>query len=262
MLGEAQALAVPVVADPDVVAISPLELARAAGIEPDAWQRTALESTSRKLLMLCARQSGKSTVAALRAVHECCFTPGALVLMLAPSMRQSGELFRTCLGILKRLEGVTVPATVMESTLRLELDNGSRIIALPGSESTTRGYGAASMVILDEAARVPDALIAAARPSLAVTNGRLIALSTPAGKRGWYFLEWVNGEGWERSRVLASECPRIAPEFLADELRSLGPRVFAQEYECEFFDPDTAAFSSELIEAALVADIEPLWRAS
>ena len=89
-----------------------------------------------------------------------------------------------------------------------------------------------------------------------------IALSTPAGKRGWYFLEWTTGEGWERSSVTASACPRISKEFLADELRSLGPRVFAQEYECEFFDPDTAAFSSELIEAALVADLAPLWRAS
>lgn len=262
MLGQAQALAVPVVADPDVVPITPLELARAAGLEPDAWQAKALESTSRKLLMLCARQSGKSTVAALLAVHEACFAPGALVLMLAPSMRQSGELFRTCLGILKRLEGVAVPATVMESTLRLELANGSRIIALPGSESTTRGYGAATTVILDEAARVPDALIAAARPSLAVTNGRLIALSTPAGKRGWFYLEWTGGEGWERSSVTATDCTRISPAFLADELRSLGPRVYAQEYECEFFDPDTAAFSSELIERALCASLLPLWRAA
>jgi hypothetical protein len=261
MIAEARDLDVPVMPDPDVVPMSRLALARAAGIEPDAWQATALASTSRKLLFLCSRQSGKSTVAALLAVHEAAFMPGALVLMLAPSMRQSGELFRTCLQLMKRIE-VPLPAIVMESALRVELANGSRLIALPGSETTTRGYGAATTVILDEASRVPDSLIAAARPSLATTNGRLIALSTPAGKRGWYFLEWMNGEGWERSRIVASECSRISGEFLADELRSLGPRLYAQEYECEFFDPDTAVFSSELIERALCADLQPLWRAA
>jgi hypothetical protein len=117
------------------------------------------------------------------------------------------------------------------------------------------------LVVIDEASRVPDALIAAVRPSLATTNGRLIALSTPAGKRGWFYLEHVGGVGWERSRVVATDCPRISEEFLADELRTLGPRVYAQEYECEFFDPDTAVFSSELIDRALSADLMPLWGA-
>lgn len=119
----------------------------------------------------------------------------------------------------------------------------------------------ATLVVIDEASRVPDALIAAVRPALATTNGRLIALSTPAGKRGWFYLEYAGGVEWERSRVVATDCPRISREFLADELRALGPRVYAQEYECEFFDPDTAVFSSELIDRALSADLMPLWGA-
>jgi hypothetical protein len=263
MLAEARELDVPALLDLDVEPITRLELARSAGIEPDAWQQEALQSASRKLLFCCSRQSGKSTTAGLLAVHEAVFTPGALVLMLAPSLRQSGELFRTTLRLLKGLEGLEgLPGIVMESALRLELENASRIVALPGSESTTRGYAAATLVVIDEASRVPDALIAAVRPSLATTGGRLCALSTPAGKRGWFYLEWMNGEGWGRSRVVASECPRISKEFLADELRSLGPRLYAQEYECEFFDPDTAVFSSELIERALCADLLPLWSAA
>lgn len=261
MLREARELDVPTLPDRDVEPPSRVALAEAAGIIPDPWQRVALESTARKLMFNCCRQSGKSTTAALLAVHEAAFTPGALALMLAPSLRQSGELFRTCLQLMKRAD-VPLPAIVMESALRLELENGSRIIALPGSESTTRGYAAATLVIIDEASRVPDALIAAVRPSLATTNGRLVALSTPAGKRGWYYLEWMNGEGWERSRVVATECARISAEFLADELRSLGPRLYDQEYCCEFFDPDSAVFSSELIERALCANLTPLWSAA
>lgn len=258
MLAEARGLDVPSLPDPDLAPVSRVDLARAAGIEPDDWQRRVLESEARKLMLNCCRQSGKSTTAALVAVHEAVYTPGALILMLAPSMRQSGELFRTCLRLMKQIEA-PLPAILAESALRLELENGSRIIALPGSESTTRGYGAASTVILDEAARVPDALVAAVRPSLATTNGRLIALSTPAGRRGFFFLEWTNGEGWERSSVVASDVSRISPAFLADELRLLGPRRFEEEYCGVFHDADSAVFASELIERALSAEVQPLW---
>jgi hypothetical protein len=259
MLTEAKDLDVPSLPNPDVAPISALALARSVGIEPDPWQCIALESPARKLLFCCCRQSGKSTTAALLAVHEAISVPSALVLCLAPSLRQSGELFRTTLRLLKGVEDH--PEIVMESALRLELENGSRIIALPGSESTTRGYAAATLVVIDEASRVPDSLIAAVRPTLATTNGRLIALSTPAGKRGWFYLEFVDGIGWERSSIVASDCTRISQEFLEDERRMLGPRLFAQEYECEFFDPETAVFSSELIERALCPDLLPLWSA-
>jgi hypothetical protein len=74
-----------------------------------------------------------------------------------------------------------------ESALRLELENHSRIISLPGQEQTVRGYAGVSLLIVDEAARVPDDLYFAVRPMLAVSNGRLIALSTPFGKRGWFY---------------------------------------------------------------------------
>jgi hypothetical protein len=147
----------------------------------------------------------------------------------------------------------------MESALRVELENGARIIALPGSEATTRGYSAATLVIIDEASRVSDALITAIRPTLATTNGRIVALSTPAGRRGWFYLEATSGTGWEKTTITAADCPRISQVFLADEARSLGPHQFEQEYNCVFYDDDTQAFSSDLIERALVDDVEPLW---
>lgn len=262
MLAQAKALDVPTLPDPDVEPISRVELAKSAGLPPDDWQRLVLESDARKFLLCCSRQSGKSTVAALLADHEACFTPGALVLMLAPSLRQSAELFRTAMGIMRSVTTVTLPAIAEESVLRCELENGSRIIALPGSEATTRGYSAATLVVIDEAARVPDALITAVRPALATTNGRIIALSTPAGKRGWFYLEYMTGQGWEKTSISAKDCPRISKEFLADEQRMLGPHVFEQEYNCEFYDADSAVFSSDLIERALSANVQPLWAAA
>ncbi len=258
LLEQARKLRVPVLEDPDVDPIARLDFARAAAFEPDPWQAGVLESEARKILMLCCRQAGKSTTAAILAVHEATTCSGALVLMLAPSLRQSGELFRTCMGILKSVD-YPVPGILAESALRVELENGSRIIALPGSETTTRGYSAATLVIIDEAARVPDALIAAVRPTLATTNGRLVVLSTPAGKRGWFYLEWSSGTGWDRTKITVEDCPRISQEFLEDEERFLGPHVFEQEYQCTFYDPDTSVFSSEMVERALTDEIEPLW---
>jgi hypothetical protein len=117
----------------------------------------------------------------------------------------------------------------------------------------------ASLVIIDEVARVADELIGAVRPTLATTNGRIICLSTPAGKRGFFWAEWTVGAGWERTRVTASDVSRISEEFLEDERRLLAPHIYGQEYECQFFDADSQFFSTDLIEAALTEDVEPLW---
>ena len=74
-------------------------------------------------------------------------------------------------------------------------------------------------------ARTDEELPGAVRPMLATSQGggRLIALSTPAGKRGWFHAAWTGGdESWHRTRVTADQCPRISREFLDEELRELG----------------------------------------
>ena len=68
-----------------------------------------------------------------------------------------------------------VPELKAASALRAEMANGSRILALPGSETTVRGYSAADLIVIDEAARVGDSLLQAVRPMLATSQGRLVA---------------------------------------------------------------------------------------
>jgi terminase large subunit-like protein len=152
---------------------------------------------------------GKSTVSALIALSVAVMTPGALVLLISPSQRQSAELFKTVMGFLKKLP--RAPRITAESVLRVELDNHSRIIALPSTETTIRGYGGASLIVVDEAARVPDELMAAIRPTLATkSDSRLICLSTPAGKREWFFESWTGGASWHRVQIFATDCRRTA----------------------------------------------------
>jgi hypothetical protein len=230
------------------VALDPTLLMRLLGIEPDPWQAEVLRSTSQRILLNCCRQSGKSTVTSVLAMHTALYQPGALVLLLSPTLRQSQELFRKCLSVYRLVASDVPPES--ETRLTLELGNGSRIVSLPGKESTVRGFSGVTLLVVDEAARVPDELYYSVRPMLAVSNGRLVALSTPFGTRGWWYEAWRSSEPWERYTITAEQCPRISPEFLAEERRTLGEWWFRQEYLCEFLDAQTQAFSRDMIDRA------------
>ena len=242
------------------MALDPVLLAGAAGVEPDPWQAELLRSAARQILMLCSRQSGKSTVSALLAVDEALHRAPALVLLLAPALRQSQELFRKVKGILGALGEDATEQVERETALTLELAGGSRIVCLPGKEQTVRGFSSVALLVVDEAARVPDDLYAAIRPMLAVSHGRIVALSTPWGRRGWYHREWTEGgPGWHRVKVTARQCPRIDPEWLERERRAVPAHVFASEYGCEFIDVIDQVFSTELVLAAISSEVRPLF---
>jgi hypothetical protein len=242
-------------------ALDPCMLAADCGIEPDPWQAEVLRLQPRRTLLLCSRQAGKSTVSALLGLWTALYQPSALVLFVSPSLRQSSELFRTTMSFYQRLKGV--PELTLESTLRAQFSNGSRIVSLPGSEKTTRGYSKATLIVVDEAARVEDALMSALRPMLATSKdgGKLVMLSTPAGTRGAFYEYWsTGGDDWHRVQVPASSCPRISKEFLAEELRQLGQQRFDEEYGLAWLDPDTSVFPLAIIAAAFSSEVQPLWQ--
>jgi hypothetical protein len=241
-------------ADDLKVALDRVEFARSVGVEPDRWQENLLRSSSDRVLMNCSRQSGKSTMCAIIALHRALYHPDSLILCLAPSLRQSQELFAKVLGFYRDL-GRPV-AAVAEQRLGLELENGSRIITLPGTEKTIRGFSGVSLLVVDEAAWVEDALYYAIRPMLAVSGGSLMMLSTPYGRRGVFFEEWTEGEGWERYEVPASQCPRITEKFLSTERRRLPEWSYAQEYNCEFRETEEQLWTFEMIEGARDDELE------
>jgi hypothetical protein len=234
-----------------------LEFARALEIVPDLWQERLLCSEAPRVLLNCARQSGKSTMAAIIALHQALRHPPSLVLILAPAERQAKELFSKAATAYQAL-GHIIPADSYRK-MGMELSNGSRIEALPGTEKTIRGFSGVDLLLVDEASRVADELYYAVRPMLAVSGGRLMMLSTPYGRRGIFFEEWTDGQGWERYEVPASQCPRISEEFLEEERRALPRRVFRQEYECSFEETEDQVFSHEDVQAAISEDVTPLF---
>lgn len=239
-------------------ALDPVALACGVGMDPDPWQREVLRTAHPRVLLNCCRQSGKSTTSGVKAVHVAVYEPGALILLLSPSLRQSQELFRKVLAVYRTL-GRPVCAE-SENALSLTLENGSRVVSLPGTEGTIRAYSAVRLLLVDEAARVPDDTLAAVRPMLAVSGGQLIALSTPYGRRGWYHDAWENGgSAWQRVRIPATECPRISPAFLAEERTAHAAWFFRQEYMCEFAETDAQLFTEEHLRRMFDARVRPLF---
>src|SRR5215217_749070 len=236
------------------LALDRVSFAKRLGLEPDPWQESLLRSTSDRVLLNCSRQSGKSTTAGVLALHRALYHPGSLVLVLAPALRQSQELFGKVTGFYRTLSRPV--SSKGERRLSLELENESRIVTLPGTEKTIRGFSGASLLLVDEAARVANDLYASIRPMLALSGGRLLAMSSPFGTRGWFYDAWVSAEPWERYEVPATEVPRISPEFLAEERRTLGEWWFEQEYMCRFLDAETQAFRREDIDRAFEEEVE------
>jgi hypothetical protein len=233
-------------------AVSPLVFAKRL-IEPDLWQEKVLLSDAKQLILNCSRQTGKSTITAFLASHTAIFTPESLVLLVCPSERQSAELLRKVKAILAQTPGIDYSR---DSVLTVELANGSRVIALPSAESNLRGFSAPEMIIVDEASRCDDALFYGLKPMLATNQGKLILLSSPFGRRGFFFDVWTNGENWERFTVKATDCERITPEFLASEKASMPSFIYEQEYFCAFTDSDTQIFPSELIQSSINKELK------
>jgi hypothetical protein len=230
--------------------LDPTHILRAQGMAADPWQHDLLLAQEPYLLLNCSRQAGKSTTVAALAMHQLLVKRRALVLLVAPSERQSQELFRKVMNAYQAL-GQPVPA-VKANQHELELETGSRLVALPAREGTVRSYSGVDLLIVDEASRVPDDLYRSVRPMLAVSRGRLVALSTPFGQRGWFYHEWIGQGPWRRIHIPWTECPRITPEFIADEVRSLGQAWVDQEY-CGLFTTMEGLVFPEFQDAVLNA---------
>lgn len=236
------------------MALDPVQLSLAAGIEPDDWQAQLLRSQSDRLLLNCTRQGGKSTTTATLALHTAFYEPGSLILLISKALRQSQELFTKCLEVYRALDRPVPPEA--ENALSLKLTNGSRIVSLPGSEGTIRGMSGVRLLVIDEASRVPDALYMSVLPMLAVSSGRLMLLSTPFGTRGFFYEEWKRRSAWDYYEVPATACPRISPEFLEQMREKMGEWWFNQEFLCQFMDAETAAFRAADIERIISPEVE------
>ena len=228
---------------------------RKCGFRCDAQQIDLFMRSGNRTILNCSRQTGKSTAAALKAVHSAYIRPQSTVIVTAPTRQQTREFIRKV-----RNFAFLCGATLRGGKLVVELKNGSRIVGIAANEDTVRGFSNVSLLIIDEASRVKDEVYYALLPMLAVSNGAIWLLSTPKGKRGFFHTEWDSpqSEQWAKFRVTAQQCPRISADFLDSQKRRMGERRFAQEFECIFIDIAHGVFHPDAVRRAFKDEIKPL----
>lgn len=242
----------------DRLRADPAAAIRAMGWGPDPWQAKFLADPHRRQAMLCCRRAGKTLVSAAKTLAHCLTRPDSLVMVFSPTLRQSMEYAR----YVRRMDrALGQPLKrVAESMTAVEWANGSRLLSLPDNHEGVVGFTPTRLVV-DEGSRVSDVLYLSIRPMLAL-GAELEVLSTPLGKRGWFF-DIFNTPARLRMfrawRVTADDCPRITPDFLAEERVELGERWFRQEYYLDFVDAVDAVFQRAVIEAARDDGAEPLF---
>jgi hypothetical protein len=215
----------------------------AFGLEPLDWQFDYLRE-ERPMVLVKGRQVGGSLAAAGLAIHTARYWSEVNAVIVSPSLKQSQEIAGRARAGLRRL-GVRL---VQDSTAMLRLANGSRILSLPGTARSVRGW-TAKLLVIDEAAFVSHETFVAAR-ALVATGGRLIVQSTPAIADGdFYELTRADDPGTARLTVRSDEVPTISAEFLAGERLAMSPDAYAAEYDCAFGKAGASLFSIDRINA-------------
>ncbi len=266
-------------------AIDPAAYLESIGLPPYDWQREALDPTIDRLLLLCARQSGKSTIVAGKVGWKTKYRTRSENLIVCPAKDQSKLVMQK----FEEFIDADPEIPVSDSDSVFEKYWGStknRVLALPGSERSVRGYSDPETIIADEASRILDSTYRAFRPWMTGGKSEMIAMTTPFGKRGWFYEAWekssrwrkilvrvawepYNGrlvpampedeyrDYWRERGVSAYYSPRHTKEWLQEELSEIGEWSFRQEYCCEFMDTNDAWFTHEMIMDALV-DGDPI----
>lgn len=233
----------------------------ALGITLDPWQRKLVDTPpGKRAIALTHRQAGKTTACAVVIAHTTLFSGETTSLILCPTQRQSAEGVRRVRHFLMKAGA----KFISDNAFSLELDNGSRVLALPGSDdSGIRGLSINGVLVLDEAARESDELFNACLPMvLRHTNtARVLVVSTAWAAQGFFYRLWTGGEGWVKIRADITECSHLTPEDIERERRSMPAAAFRREYlreldqtETRFFDPGSLAAAFGL-DGVLMPDV-------
>jgi hypothetical protein len=264
-------------------------------MEPDPMQ-VQVCTTPGHQLVLAHRQRGKSLIAAALAFEDAMRYPGSLDLIVSRSLRQSAELFRK----VKAFYALTTPMPLVKNTEHdMEWPNGSRTISLPGNPDTLVGYSSVHRLILDEAARIADSTYYALRPMLARSGGTILAITTPFGRRGWFYEAWTGQAAeqhldvatverlladldfpieeysepgleapavldgtvyqWTKTFAPVTYYPRLSKAYIANERLNVPDLWFKQEWLLEFVELGQIVFRYDDLARMASADVQPLF---
>ena len=210
----------------------------------DPWQKELIESKG-NVVVVSGRQCGKSTGTSILAGETALKNKNEFILIGAYVIEQAQLIFRKIHEYILAKDPKQIRGKV---TLNfLELKNGSKIYCRPVGDTGAgmRGF-TATMIILDEAAFIPDRAWEAIEPVISVSKGRVILLSTPQGKRRFFYKATLN-ENYKLLHVSARDCPRHTKKFLDQKESEMSRIAFATEYLGDFIDDYNRKFSPEWV---------------
>jgi Terminase large subunit, T4likevirus-type, N-terminal len=231
-------------------AIDPaLWVRKVLGVEPAPWQAQFLRAPGgASIIVLTARQVGKTTAAAWAIAHCMLFMPNGLSVIACPAVRQSAEAVRRVRDIL-----VMVGAELRtDNVYALELKNGSRVLALPGSDDSIRGLTVDGWIVADEAARLSNDLIAALGPMRARRpQARFAMMSTAWSRTDPFWMTWVGDDpSWMRLKATADSVEFFSEQFLEQQRLLMGEHNFKREYLGIPLGGEASPFNWELYQRA------------
>lgn len=212
------------------------------GERPLDWQAPYLWEV-RNAVVLKGRQVGASTAASVLVCRRALLVPHSLVAIVSPSLKQSTEVKERSRNGLERL-GVRM---IKDSESVIQLENRSRILSLPGTAKSVRGWSV-DFLVIDEAAFLDPETFLAAHATVAATGGRIVVQSTPAGPFGHFYDRFLQASDleeakndptvqWVRYQVSSEDVPTIGKDFLETERARLTDDEYAQEYLGQFARP-------------------------
>lgn len=234
-------------------------------MELDAWQKEVLDYQG-NIAVRAGRQVGKSTIIARKAAEFAIKNPNKSVLIISHTERQAYLLFTKILYYLQDNHKLLIMQGKDRPTKsQLKLRNKSIIRCLPTGldGSGIRGY-TIDLLIADEAAFIPDEVWPAVTPMLSTTGGKIILLSTPFGRQG-YFYESFSDDNFKTWHINAEDVAEQREEpqktFMKDhqekEKAKMTQLQYAQEYLGEFVDELRQLFSDNIIKLACTLKRRP-----
>lgn len=251
------------------------------------FQKKLAASTSRFLIALWSRQTGKGYTTSFIATRGAMTEDRSKWLIVAPTERQALETLDKCKTWVKAANLSVAESEEEFDALEkdtkvkakvIELPNGSKIYALPGKPTSLRGF--TGSVIIDEFAffenqkEVWKAVYAVIVNPMASIK-RIIITSTPNGKGDMFYKlvdeNYLNPkEGrkikWEVQKVTIHEAAKdweaagklngMTAEQYVEEVKAGfdTPEAWPQEFECAFLDTDNVLLTFDMITAAESTD--------
>lgn len=210
------------------VSLDPLQRFRSALGEPRSFQAELLTSTSSRVIAMASRQLGKSTAVACLTWDA--FLRGLTVVVITPTEKQAKEFLLR----VKEFRDADPFAPTGIQFLKTEVtatNHKGRILAMPATDSA-RGF-TADVLVLDEAAQISDDEIAAVLPMRKKLTGRLVVISTPLWRDGYFYERWTQPNDYHKVLGHFRDVPELA-DVIERERQDMSAQRFAREYDCQF----------------------------